>query len=96
MSKNKKMSRDEQIEDVQEKLTKAREMRLKLAGRKAAPQEDVDAKKEFEIFWARERASYKKDREIQEILWLHLKAIKHDHPDKFEQGVAHFGLKKLK
>ncbi len=50
----------------------------------------------FKMFWAREKAKYGRDRALEEIIWLHLKSTKQDSPEKFESGLAHFGLKKIK
>lgn len=50
---------------------------------------------EFRKFWAQEKYKYGKLKELEPILWVHLKATQHDDPAKFEDGLAHFGLKKL-
>lgn len=52
-------------------------------------------KEKFRIFWTEEKTKYGRPKELEEILWLHLKAIKHDAPEKFEAGLKHFGLKKV-
>ncbi len=49
----------------------------------------------FKIFWAQEKKKYKKSKELEEILWLHLQTIKMDEPEKFAEGLKNFGLKKL-
>lgn len=52
-------------------------------------------REEFRKFWAQNRAKYNKSRDLEQVLWLHLKAVKMESPDKFEAGLAHFGLKKI-
>jgi len=47
----------------------------------------------FRAFWAQEKSKYGKPKDLEAILWAHLKAIKHDAPELFEQGIKHFGLK---
>jgi len=50
----------------------------------------------FRLFWAVEKAKYGKKKDLEGILWLHLKASKLDEPEQFEDGLKHFGLKKIK
>jgi hypothetical protein len=57
---------------------------------------EKERRMQFKIFWAKEKAKYKKSRSLEEILWLHLKATKRDEPGQFEDGLRHFGLKKNK
>lgn len=51
---------------------------------------------EFRKFWAQEKYKYGKSKDLEPILWAHLKATQNDEPTKFEDGIAHFGLKKIK
>jgi hypothetical protein len=57
---------------------------------------DQEKREEFRLFWAQQRKKYGKSKELEQILWLHLKAVKLDSPEQFDQGVAHFGLKKVR
>jgi hypothetical protein len=50
----------------------------------------------FKIFWAKEKKKYNKAKNLEEVVWLHLKAMKMDEPERFDEGLAHFGLKKVK
>ena len=50
----------------------------------------------FRIFWASQKAHYGKAKSLEHSLWLHLSTIKMNTPDKFVDGLAHFGLKKVK
>lgn len=56
---------------------------------------DQDKKEAFRVFWAQQKKKYGKSKELEQILWLHLKAIKMDQPEQFEAGIANFGLKKV-
>ena len=94
MSK-KRLNREEQIEAVQSKLDEARQARLEFIKNKAPKKVDSDFKVSFQEFWAQNRRSYGKGKELEEIIWLHLKAIKHDKPELFEAGIKHFGLTKI-
>ena len=53
-------------------------------------------REQFRVFWAQSKRKYGKTKSLEEIKWLHLKSSKMDEPEKFEAGVAHFGLKKIK
>lgn len=53
-------------------------------------------KEEFRQFWAREKSKYGRPKDLEEILWLHLKSTNMTLPKKFQDGLDHFGLKKIK
>lgn len=63
------------------------------------PQETVlseqEKREKFRLFWAQSRRKYGKSKELEQILWIHFKATGFDVPEKFEAGIAHFGLKKI-
>lgn len=80
-------------ENLQERLEAARQMRLAMAKPKAEKAEDNRQK--FSEFWAREKRVYGKEKDLEQVLWLHLKAINHDKPSLFQKGIANFGLKKV-
>jgi hypothetical protein len=55
-----------------------------------------EKRESFRLFWARNKRKYGKAKDLENIIWIHLKAIKMDDPEKFEAGLSHFGLKKTK
>jgi hypothetical protein len=57
---------------------------------------EVQKREAFRIFWAGNKAKYGRGKAIEKAIWLHLKAIKMDTPEQFSQGLANFGLKKVK
>lgn len=58
---------------------------------------DAHEKREhFRIFWAENKYKFGKTKDLEPILWEHLKASKLDDPENFEKGIEHFGLKKIK
>ncbi len=61
--------------------------------KKLSAQEKREA---FRLFWAVEKTKYGKKKDLEGILWLHLKASKLDEPEQFEDGLRHFGLKKIR
>lgn len=76
-------------------VDEARAFRASLAKPAIKKLSDEEKKEEFRLFWAREKYKYGKSKDLEQILWLHLKATKMDEPEKFEQGLKHFGLKKI-
>ena len=83
-------------EDVEMTLEEAKAYRASLAVKKEKILTDAQKREAFRVFWAREKSKYSKSKEIESILWIHLKAIKMNEPDKFEAGIKNFGLKKIK
>lgn len=75
-------------------LEEARKYRASLYVPKEIELSEEEKREQFRVFWAKERNKYKKGKELEEILWLHLKAIKMNEPEKFEEGLKNFGLKK--
>lgn len=58
-----------------------------------APKEKRQSNRElFSEFWALYKSLNKKTKNLEEIVWVHLVAIKHDSPEKFLEGIKHFGL----
>lgn len=55
---------------------------------------EEEKREQFRIFWASEKNKYGKTKDLEQIIWLHLKAIKMDEPANFENGLQSFGLKK--
>ncbi len=57
---------------------------------------DIQKREAFRIFWTSQKSKYGKSKSLEKALWLHLRAIGMDTPDKFVSGLEHFGLKKVK
>lgn len=89
------MAKKEQRDDEEMTLEEARAYRAARHAAKAPSLSEEQKKEQFRLFWALEKTKYGRPKELEEILWLHLKAIKHDAPEKFEAGLKHFGLKKV-
>jgi hypothetical protein len=78
------------VEDIREKLEQSKQ-------NYAAPQissNELTARDAFSEFWSRVRKEYNRPRELEPIIWAHLKSSGHDQPQLFEEGLTHFGLKK--
>jgi hypothetical protein len=74
----------------------ARAYRASLFKPKKAQLSEEQKKELFRIFWARERVSYNKPRDLEKILWTHLVSTKLNDPENFEKGLKNFGLKKVR
>jgi hypothetical protein len=83
--------------EVKEEMTleEARAFRASLHKPAKAAMGELERKEAFRVYWAKEKAKYGMGKDLEDILWLHLQAVKMDEPEKFEQGVKHFGLKKV-
>lgn len=77
-------------------LEEARAYRASLYTPSLKSLSDTEKREQFRIFWASEKQKYGKSKDLEQILWLHLKAVKLDEPEKFEDGLKHFGLKKVR
>lgn len=93
MAKNKSESAQQQQEMS---LQEAKAYRASLYKQQAKKMSEEEKREQFRIFWATEKSKYGKTKDLEQILWVHLKSMKLDEPEKFEKGLAHFGLKKIK
>lgn len=59
-----------------------------------APSTAENVREQFSAFWAVAKKSYKRSKDMEDILWAHLKSSGFDKPEFFEKGIEHFGLKK--
>jgi hypothetical protein len=92
MGRKKDPEKKTRIEEVRESLE--REHQEYLAKTRPQPVEDnQDAKEAFKVFWTLNRKKYNRPKELEEILWAHMKAAGFDKPELFEEGIEHFGLK---
>ena len=93
MAKNKSQDISEESEEMS--LEEARAYRANLAALKSAPKREDERREDFRKFWAENKAKYGKEKDLEQVLWLHLKAINKDNSDSFEAGLSHFGLTKI-
>jgi hypothetical protein len=77
-------------------LEEARAYRASL--HKPAPKvmNEFQKREAFRIFWASNKAKYGRSKALEKALWLHLKTIKMDNPEQFQDGLFNFGLTKVK
>lgn len=95
---NEKVSKEqkEEVRTEEAKPFDAKAYRASLY--KAIPRvlNDQEKREAFRIYWAQEKSKYGKSKDLEQILWLHLKSMKMDGPEEFEAGIKHFGLSKVR
>jgi gamma-glutamyl phosphate reductase len=70
-----------------------RERRIALAKElEKEKKEDIDHREEFRKYFIQLKTKLNLDSSLENIVWLHLKAIKHDDIKMFENGVKNFGI----
>lgn len=91
-----KKEKVEQMEKQDMSAEEAKAFRASLYKPEVRALTEKERREQFRVFWAQTKKQYGKSKELEEILWLHLKSKKMDQPEKFEAGLKHFGLKKIK
>ena len=81
-------------ENIQEKLENARQAQIAQSNQATDSLTEQEKKEAFRAYWAISRKLYNKEKDVEDILWAHLKAIDCDSEELFDEGVADFGLKK--
>jgi hypothetical protein len=85
------------VEEVKEmSLEEARKWRASLA-KAAAPAilKEEQVREAWRLYWAQEKSKWANSKDLEHIIWLHLKAVAMAVPSRFEEGIKHFGLKKI-
>lgn len=96
MSDQKKQKQEKQEKNSEMTLQEAKAYRMSLNVAQEVKLEDHQKREQFRVFWAENKYKYGKAKDLEPILWEHLKASKLDDPKDFDKGLAHFGLKKVK
>lgn len=92
MARPKNPELKDKIEEIKEKLEQERQIRVEKIKK---PKDNITEREAFKNYWAVSKKSFNRGKDIEDILWSHLKAIKHDKPELFEAGLLNFGLKKI-
>lgn len=75
-------------------IEKARERRIALAKEMKQPEADnSDNREDFRKYFLKLSKKLELDKSLEEIIWVHLKTIKHDKKELFDKGINHFGYK---
>jgi hypothetical protein len=89
------MAKKQQAQKQEMTLEEARAFRAALVSTALKPLSQKQKREAFKIYWTQNKKKYGLTAKLEEILWLHLVATKNDSPDKFDAGLAHFGIKKV-
>jgi hypothetical protein len=57
---------------------------------------ETEKQQQFKLFWAQNRKKYGQPKELEKVLWMHLKKTGNDQIEKFDAGIQHFGFKKVR
>lgn len=89
------MAKKEAKENQQMTLEEAKAFRSSLYKPENLTLSEQQKREQFRIFWAENRNQYGRPKSLENVLWIHLKSAKFDDPKNFEEGLRHFGLKKV-
>lgn len=92
------MAKKEKASQMEKTMTTSEANAFRASLYKPAPKKlsDSEKRESFRLFWTKNRKRYGRSKNLEGIIWLHLKSTKMDEPEKFEAGLSHFGLKKIK
>jgi hypothetical protein len=96
MTEEKKKKTVKKKETDAEKIAKARKKRIALAAEKQPEQlgkKDSENREDFKKYFLRLSKKLNLDKSLEEVIWIHLKAIKCDKKELFDKGIEHFGYK---
>lgn len=96
MAEEKILKQDKKERKADMSLDEAKAYRASLYKKEALKLSEQDKREQFRLYWAENKYKYGKAKDLEDILWVHLKASKLNDPEQFEEGLAHFGLKKIK
>ena len=85
-------------EDQKEKKQQLSPQELRRANYEASKklgkiQREEDVREDFKKYFIKLRRKLNLNSQLEEVIWLHLKAIKMASQDKFDDGVRNFGYK---
>lgn len=90
-----KQEKKQEVKKLEMTLDESKAYRASLAPKDDKKLEDHEKREQFRLFWAENKYKYGKAKDLENILWVHLKSAKLDAPEDFEAGLTHFGLKKI-
>jgi len=76
-------------QEIREKLEASRQIQTPMDSGS-----DKKIRHDFSLWWASNRKAYNRPKDLESVLWAHLKSVGHDKPELFQKGIEHFGLKK--
>jgi hypothetical protein len=96
MAKNyKKKQAQEQYHEEEMTKEQAQEFRESLFESSETELSENEKREQFRIFWAQNKSKYGKTKEMENVIWLHIKSAKLNNPEDFKAGIKHFGLSEI-
>src|SRR5271156_3190422 len=96
MAKKDKLSQPSFQQEKAMTLEEAKAFRASLYKPQPRILNDAQKREAFRIWWTGYKKQFgyaNKGKTMEKALWLHLKAVGMDSPEKFEKGITSFGLK---
>lgn len=88
------MAKNEEKKIIVDEFAELRLKRKEAAEALLAEKEaEINQREEFRKFFIKLNSQLKLNRDMENVLWLHLKASGFDKKDKFVEGIQHFGYK---
>ena len=81
------------VESEADRIEKARKRRIALAKEMKKAEDKTDERENFRRYFLKLSKKLSLNKSLEEVIWTHLKAIKHDKKELFDKGVKHFGYK---
>jgi hypothetical protein len=81
------------VESEADRIEKARKRRIALAKEMKKAEEKTNERENFRKYFLKLSKKLSLNKSLEEVIWTHLKAIKHDKKELFDKGVKHFGYK---
>ena len=94
--KKEKKEREESMGDNTMNAEEAKAYRPALAKPVVRVLLESEKREQFRIFWAQAKRNFAKSKDLENVLWAHLKSSGNDVPENFKKGILHFGLKEIK
>ena len=91
-----KQEKKQEVKKSEMTLQEAKAYRASLAPQDDKKLDDHEKREQFRLFWAENKYKYGKAKDLEDILWVHIKSAKLDEPKDLEAGLTHFGLKKIR
>lgn len=90
------MAKKELKEENKEMSTEeAKKWRASLAKSPSSILTEEQRREAWRLYWAQEKSKWANSKDLEHIVWLHLRAVSMAVPSRFEEGIKHFGLKKI-
>lgn len=77
----------------EKELEKAKKNKVAIAVKKERPKKENENREDFRRYFIKLSRKLDLPKYLEETIWLHLKAIKHDKKELFDDGIRHFGYK---